>query len=180
MNGPRVAAQILNLVPNKEVYRQVLRLIKLWAKRRLIYSNVMGYLGGVSWAILVARVCQLYPNLNAAGLVVRFFRFCNVWEFGWLHPIVLCPIEEIPEIGHIVWNPQYNAREKWDLMPIITPAYPAMNSTHNVSNSTFAILKAEFNRANEILEGEIVIDNSMWKNCSGKRRFSRITSTFWR
>merc|ERR1719285_256282 len=171
MNGPRVAAQILNLVPNKEVYRQVLRLIKLWAKRRLIYSNVMGYLGGVSWAILVARVCQLYPNLNAAGLVVRFFRFCNVWEFGWLHPIVLCPIEEIPEIGHIVWNPQYNAREKWDLMPIITPAYPAMNSTHNVSNSTFAILKAEFNRANEILEGEIVIDNSMWKKLLREKTF---------
>merc|ERR1719300_2168285 len=171
MNGPRVAAQILRLVPNPQTYRQSLRLIKLWAKRRCIYSNVMGYLGGVSWAILVARVCQLYPNLNAAALVVRFFRFCNVWEFGWLHPIVLCPIEEIPEIGHIVWNPQYNAREKWDLMPIITPAYPAMNSTHNVSNSTFAILKAEFNRANEILEAETVITVQNWKKLLREKTF---------
>lgn len=171
MNGPRVAAQILQLVPSREVYRQVLRLIKLWAKRRCIYSNVMGYLGGVSWAILVARVCQLYPNMNAAALVVRFFRFCNVWEFGWLHPIVLCPIEEIPEIGHIVWNPQYNPREKYDLMPIITPSYPAMNSTHNVSNTTFAILKAEFNRANEILEAETIIAVSMWKKLLKEKTF---------
>ena len=37
MNGPRVAAQILNLVPNKEVYRQVLRLIKLWAKSKMFF-----------------------------------------------------------------------------------------------------------------------------------------------
>eukprot|EP00494_Astrolonche_serrata_P030978 UN31246 len=128
-----------------------LQFIKLWAKRRGTYSNVMGYLGGITWAILVARVCQLYPNLNVAGLVIRFFRFCTCWEFGYLHPITLCPVEEDVELGHNVWNPQYNNRDKFDLMPIITPAYPGMNSTHNVSNTTFKILKAEFERGNDIL-----------------------------
>merc|ERR1712176_858916 len=37
-------------------------------------------------------------------------------------------------------------------MPIITPAFPSMNSTHNVSETTKRILSEEFSRAYKVVE----------------------------
>lgn len=46
---------------------------------RAIYSNVNGFLGGVAWAMLVARICQLYPNAIAGAIVSRFFIIMYRW-----------------------------------------------------------------------------------------------------
>jgi len=47
---------------------------------RAIYSNVNGFLGGVAWSMLVARVCQLYPNAIAGAIVSRFFIIMHQWS----------------------------------------------------------------------------------------------------
>lgn len=103
LNGSRVTDEILRLVPNIDAFRIALRTIKLWAKRREIYSNVMGFLGGVAWAMLVARICQLYPNACAAAIVNRFFRIMYQWK--WPQPVLLKPIEDGP-LQVRVWNPK--------------------------------------------------------------------------
>ncbi|WJX35837.1 Nuclear poly(A) polymerase 4, variant 3 [Trifolium repens] len=158
LNGCRVADQILKLVPNVEHFRTTLRCLKFWAKRRGVYSNVTGFLGGVNWAILVARVCQLYPNAIPSMLVSRFFRVYSQWR--WPNPVMLCPIEE-NELQLPIWDPRRNHRDRYHIMPIITPAYPCMNSSYNVSTSTLRVMMEQFCHGNKICD-EIELSKSQW------------------
>ena len=136
--GSRVTDQILRLVPNVNVFRDALRCIKLWASRKIprtcflsplslhvtitgraIYSNVNGFLGGVAWAMLVARICQLYPNAVAGAIVSRFFIIMYQWyglqlaaldpyltsARAWPQPVLLKQIEDGP-LQVRVWNPR--------------------------------------------------------------------------
>lgn len=154
MNGYRVADQILQLVPNRESFRQTLRFVKCWARRRGIYSNVLGFFGGITWALLVARVCQLYPHYAPSQLVNRFFRVYDQWN--WSKPVMLCDIVEPQNVAGLsnfkVWNPKTNPADRQHVMPVITPAFPAMNSTHNVTETTKRILLDEFRRGYEVVK----------------------------
>lgn len=149
LNGCRVTDQVLRLVPNIQNFRTTLRFMRFWAKRRGVYSNVAGFLGGINLALLVGRICQLYPNALPNMLVSRFFRVYTQWR--WPNPVMLCAIEE-GSLGLSVWDPRRNPRDRYHLMPIITPAYPCMNSTYNVTTSTLRIMSDEFKRGTEICE----------------------------
>ncbi|XP_071685794.1 nuclear poly(A) polymerase 1-like isoform X2 [Rutidosis leptorrhynchoides] len=151
LNGCRVTDQILRLVPNIQSFRTTLRCMRFWATRRGVYSNVTGFLGGINWALLVARICQLYPNALPNMLVSRFFRVYTQWR--WPNPVMLCAIKE-GSLGLPIWDPRRNHKDKFHLMPIITPAYPSMNSSYNVSSSTLRIMTDEFKRGHDICEIE--------------------------
>lgn len=127
-----------------------------------IYSNALGFLGGVSWAMLVARVCQFYPCAAPATLVDRFFYVYSKWI--WTNPVILKQIpntEDLPPYGFQVWDHRSNPLDRLHLMPIITPAYPQQNSTFNVTNSTRRIIIDEITRANSICE-QISVGKADW------------------
>jgi poly(A) polymerase len=167
MNGTRVTDEIMDLVPEPTTFRLALRAIKLWAQRRAIYANIMGYPGGVAWAMMVARVCQLYPKAASAVIVNKFFHIISRWP--WPQPVLLKHIEDGP-LQVRIWNPKHYPGDRYHLMPIITPAYPAMCSTFNITQSAKTVILQELERAGEITDG-IMMGRRPWKDLFTKHTF---------
>jgi len=159
LNGPRVTNLIAALVngtpaiPERyECFLKVVRCVRKWAKARGLYSNKMGYWGGVNINIAVALVIQLYPNACAASLLRKFFLVFKSWR--WPNPVMLTKPHDA-NLGLTVWNAYRNPYQSHNLRqvaPVITPAYPAMNSTLSVSRQTLQILHEEFCRGHDILD----------------------------
>ena len=162
VNGTRVADSILRLIPDRTSFRLALRVIKYFAKKRGLYANVVGFFGGITWALLVARVCQMYPKFCAFQLVQKFFLVFARWN--WKNPVLLYPVEYREVVGLMslkVWNPRQYAADRSHLMPIITPAFPCMNSTYNVTESTRNILLSEIARAHKLFSNKS-FEKSFW------------------
>ncbi|KAI0253510.1 Poly(A) polymerase central domain-containing protein [Lactifluus subvellereus] len=175
LGGPRVTDQILRLVPNVNVFRDALRCIRLWASRRAIYSEVDGFLGGVAWSILVARICQLYPNAVAGTIVIRFFIIMYQW--AWPQPVLLEQIEDGPPQVR-VWDPKLYPGDRAHRMPIIKPTYPATCVTHNVTASTQMVMTEEFKKglAGTFQHGadivdKVIVGTAEWSELFAKHDF---------
>jgi poly(A) polymerase len=126
MNGVRVTQFLLKTVPNIEHFQVTLCAVKAWANIHGIYSNVLGFLGGINYAIMVAWVCRRYPNHYPTSLLRMFFRVFATWE--WPLPVMLAKPQDEPPAGVAwmpSWNPESNPRDKRHLMPIITPVFPS-------------------------------------------------------
>lgn len=80
LNGIKNSALILSLVPDQAVFRKTLKMARFWAKQKGLYGGVLGYLGGVHYAIMVAKVCQMFPSLPAGQMLLKFFRVFSYWD----------------------------------------------------------------------------------------------------
>lgn len=83
MNATRVTNLIAALVSGTreryQTFLTVARCVRKWAKARGLYSNKMGYWGGVNINIAVALCVQLYPNTSPASLLRKFFLVFKTW-----------------------------------------------------------------------------------------------------
>lgn len=121
LNGVRVTDTIRNLVPTMETLKYCIRALKLWAKRRGVYKNVLGFLGGISIEIMAARIGQLYPKALPNKLMYYFFVVYSSWK--WPQPCGLTPINvESCSLNLPVWGTgSTEAQDRRHVMPIITP-----------------------------------------------------------
>ena len=105
INGPRDNEVLSDLVHNFENFKIVLRAVRrihfstlhacklthskhqvrLWAKRRGIFKNKFGYLGGINCVILTAFVCQSMPKALPSKLLYVLFQMFSKWE--WPKPV---------------------------------------------------------------------------------------------
>ena len=164
LNGCRVTNAIFKSLPKERIkdFQLTLRAVKLWAKKRGIYSNAIGYLGGVAWAILVAKVCQLYPKCKANILIRKFFEVFGGWD--WENPVQINEIKE--EVDFVcpltVWKKEQPIKLKDHCsFYIITPAFPAQNTNAGTNQILKRVLIEEFNTYKEY-SSKINIED---KNC---------------
>jgi len=155
MNGSRVSQLILQMIPHYENFKTALRAIKEWAVQVGVYSNVLGFMGGINWAIMVAFICMRYPDANNMKLVKLFFRTFSGWK--WPKPVLLAPPQTVPPPGVPplqVWDPRVDPRDRLHICPIITPAYPSMNSAYNMGYPQLRRIQDEMIRARNIFSDQ--------------------------
>lgn len=145
LNGPRSTEQVLRLVPAHAhaTFLEVLRAVRLWARRRDLYSNKLGFLGGINLCLLAAHVTSLYPNAAAAVVLERFFWIYKQW--AWPAPVSLRPPRPQPT-GDGEWSAE---EHPGDVMPILTPAFPSANSAPLITPTSLAIIREEMAVAHE-------------------------------
>ena len=96
--------------------------------------QLLGFLGGIHLAILVALVCQGYPNASISSLMSIFFECFSCWP--WPQPVILLD-KSIPPF-------KYPAGRSF--MPIMMPCSPFDWCNSNITKSTFGKIKAELQR----------------------------------
>jgi poly(A) polymerase len=152
VNGVRTNDMILELIPSVEQFRLLLRFVRIWSKARAIYGNVYGYLGGINCSLLCAWICQRYPNACAATLILMLFM--DLAEWPWPKPIYI----NTPNTG---FQESWNPKTSQDVMPIITPAYPAINSLRSATKSTRQRIVEEFKRGAQLMN-KIILKGAKW------------------
>ncbi|EGR27268.1 nuclear poly polymerase npap nucleotidyltransferase protein binding, putative [Ichthyophthirius multifiliis] len=151
LNGYRVAEWFNQNIKNKDTFKKALKCIKLWAQNRCIYSNILGYLNGIAWSILVAKICQLYPNYFVYGIIERFFFLYSRWKW---HDMAV-QIEYIQEdiYNQMICGNQWVPENKGiSNMMIITPCFPCINCAYNVTESTLRVIQEQFQYGYRILD----------------------------
>jgi poly(A) polymerase len=85
--------------------------------------------------VLSATVCIALPVASpvcCCAAVACPPQLFSQWR--WPTPVLLRPTEEDPNMAVPVWDARRNRKDASHLMPIITPAFPAANSSYNVMN----------------------------------------------
>ena len=154
LNGSRVTDTLFHMVRHVEAFQTAARFIKFWAKQRGVYSNVMGFLGGISWQIMLVKVCLIFPDEDNADTLVRqfFHMFGHVWK--WPTPVFLTK--------HLPDDMVLQLKDHRHMMPIITPCTPCMNSSFNVYESTRCIIQDELKRGYFILQAAKDVGSSVF------------------
>mmetsp|Transcript_27924 Transcript_27924/g.32286 ORF Transcript_27924/g.32286 Transcript_27924/m.32286 type:complete len:691 (+) Transcript_27924:71-2143(+) len=145
-------------------FRTTLKFIKLWAKNKGVYSNAIGYLGGISWAIMTAKICQMFPRLLPNRLLRKFFKVYSQWKWNDI-PVIIHPVTEDKNLESQSKR-QWVDPEKMDpnsynyasmakgppQMSVITPAFPCMNSTSKVRSTNLKVIDFHLKEGWELMK----------------------------
>lgn len=129
ISGLRTTIKLLTLIPNLTVFGKLLTTVKSWAKQCQIYGQTYGFLGGIAWSILVAKICQLFDNPSLSD----FFHYYSA--YNWSKPLTLCEPED-HRFNIFSWQP---TKHRPSFIKILIPISPLLNTAHHLTHSTNAL-----------------------------------------
>lgn len=132
-------ALLRELGDRKAIFREVLPVVKQWAKAKGLTSASFGYLNGFSWSLLTAWVCKQMECATPLDQILRHF-FASLAGWEWHRPIAIAP------------EGQAYAPSRTDRMQIITPTPPCQNSARNITPATLQIIQQELKCAHELFQ----------------------------
>lgn len=115
-------------------------------------------------------------------MLKHFFEYYLHYNWKASNPVLITELKNDPDKVNFSIPPGllYDPNTR-DLMPIITPAFPAQNSTHNVSESTKKVMMTEIEKAHIIVkEIQEVKDDSIisWQRLFKKFPFFKAFNHF--
>nr|CAD2172572.1 unnamed protein product [Meloidogyne enterolobii] len=132
-----------------EIFSDLMRAVKHWAKQKGLYSNVFGYLSGTALILMTAKICLIYQSASLTFLVQRFFQIYSLWE--WPVPIILEQLtmpSDLPQLSNNDFIKSWNLLNlRNDYMPIISPIFPEQNTAFNTNEFTRDIIVKEMKKA---------------------------------
>ncbi len=162
LNGKMVGEAILSNIQGttRDDFVTALAAIKLWAKSKLVYGAVVGFLGGVSTAIMLAKLCQLpgggdQRRKTAEELVSEFFAVYSAWN--WDEEAVTLTSEK--------------AVSALDAMTVLTPTTPVQNTMFNATKSSRKILVSEMAAAIQVAESDSPDWNALFRPVEFRSRY---------
>ncbi len=130
-----------------ERFFELARLVRRWAKARAVHGNALGYLAGISWAVLAARTLAAAPaEASARQLAGALLAELATWDPA--QPLAL-PELELP----ITDDPA--------TLTVLAPTAPARNTARNMTRATWGALRAEASRAARLLQARADLDE-LW------------------
>ena len=140
------------------IFQYLLSFVRSWAQRTGLYGQVYGYLGGYSWAILCAHICQSFLSPIASLSSIEHFSIDNF--FSLVHKF-------FSTYAHFPWSAQslhlYSKPSKPIIqsqkssahnrgsMRIMLPSPPFNNTARSTTNSTRDLIVQGFQRVAELL-----------------------------
>ena len=140
-------------VSNFKDFQMLIAFVKFWANARQIYGKAFGFMGGISWSILVAYFLQrdqrekIHHKLDTSSsrfgaLVKRFFEFSAKKKLS--EPISLVNVKFVADLCK-------SFHKKRPVM-IFQTVFPYHNTTNNMSETGKQVVNLEFERAWDIIK----------------------------
>ncbi|OLQ12696.1 Poly(A) polymerase pla1 [Symbiodinium microadriaticum] len=138
--GESVSNRILEQVPDRARFCELLALVRYWAQQRGVFGSLFGFFSGTAWAICCGCICQMHPGATTAEPLSSFFQDLCCWD--WSAPISMST--ESLEPGKI------QGRGDGQLV-VKLPIGEGLSATPNMCEFALRAIQKELKRAVKLL-----------------------------